>query len=65
MKISVAYEWEEKPGDGRLCYSCECVMIEKMFVMVLFVNNKIKGESDTKIICETCKNLIDDSNSNP
>lgn len=68
ISIGISFEWDERPGDGRLCYNCESVMIGKMFVLCLFINNMGTTEveeSKTKIICEHCKINLDDSNSNP
>ncbi len=64
ITIKIAIEWMEQDGDCRPCMLCGDIIVGKMYTMVMFIGEDAHEESKTKSLCQPCKELINDSNSN-
>lgn len=57
LSLSIAIEWEERPGDCQPCKVCKEPIYLKKYVPVIIVGTK-KADGDIGL-CESCYNCID------
>lgn len=56
--LGIDFEWEESPGDGRICAECKDPIFYNMYAMVIVSGPERK--KTTRVLCESCRNSIDD-----
>lgn len=54
FRVTMDFEWEERPGDGSPCDHCKDPIFLKMFVQVISMGPE-KSETERKL-CESCYN---------